>query len=135
MFNIYASNLWENTHVQLHWNHTFTLLFSCKSAVYLQNTFSEEQVCVTTCENTYNSGHLISTLWKPCWSQDDVTFIKHGTKNSVVSEQRFSINHWLSLMRILYFKNRTEKLSLWKMFSKCWLRILLKRVYSLRFTL
>ena len=80
--------------LQLCWNHTVTLLFSCKSPIYLQNTFFEEHFWVNVCENTYCSGHPISALWKTCWSQDDVTFIKQGTKNSVVPEQQFSINEF-----------------------------------------
>ena len=67
--------------MQLYWNHTFALLFSCKSVVCLQNTLFEEHLWMTACENTYGSGYSASSLLKPWGSQDDVTFIKQGTKN------------------------------------------------------
>ena len=52
MFWKYAPNSQENTHakvwyfnkvaLQLYWNHTSALVFSCKFAAYFQNTFSLE---------------------------------------------------------------------------------------------
>ena len=63
-----------------------------ESAVYLQNTFFEEHL---------SSGWLLVrtpiaqvTQYLLCENpaQDDVTFIKQRTKNSVVPEQQFSIS-------------------------------------------
>ena len=52
MFWKYAANLHENTHVEvwfqqnckahIYWNHPSAWMFSCKFAVYFQNTFSLE---------------------------------------------------------------------------------------------
>ena len=46
------------------WNHTFALLISCKSSVYLQNIFFEEHHWGRTFENIYCSGQSKSALWK-----------------------------------------------------------------------
>ena len=89
VFCIYAANLWENTHVKVRlcWatllKPHFHIVVLCKSVVCLQNTFFEEHLW----ENTYCSGHSISALWKPSWSQDDITFIEQGTKisNHIIS--------------------------------------------------
>ena len=85
MFSAYALQMYRRTHIwkcdvnkvamQLYWNHAFALLFSCKSAVCLQNTLFEEPLWVAAGEKTYGSGHALSAPLKPCGSQDYVTFI------------------------------------------------------------
>ena len=81
------------------WNHTFALLISCKSSVYLQNIFFEEHLWGRTFENIYCSGQSKSALWKPCGSEDDAIFIKQGNKilefSTVIWKGEFSLpNTW-----------------------------------------
>ena len=49
-----------------------------------------------TCESVLNIWYIsISGMRKPCGSQDDVTFIKQETKNSVISRTTV-FNQWIS---------------------------------------
>ena len=49
-----------------------TLSHCCSPVNVYRISLFEEHLWMTTCENTYGSGHSVSALLKPCASQDDV---------------------------------------------------------------